>query len=615
VTPFPPGNAAENLETLRDSLHVFFRALAGPPAEGGPEDVLADLPVAVEVFPNRQDNRGWYLVAVAHRAGHVEYGTHSDVEDFAQPSTRALFHLLEDCRVDELLKYHYPGLRSMFMSVQAAELRDRPPAAVLPPPLAPYEALVQLSLGVPAESLGNTSPEILRAVASARAPGARVADVVAATRRIGAALAAEEQTDVLWWELLPGVSYRESTSTLFRSERDAASDAQAHATDAGERADHPFQEVEQQLLPPDEQAAPDEGDPDQFLEEDSDFGTLAQGENGQALQPVGSNAATSVEAPAAPRPFLYPEWDFRARRYRRDWCAVYERFPLSAMTVHALRETLTTYADLLPHIRRHLEHIVPDGYRLVRRVEHGSDLDLDASLEALIDLRAGIAPSERVEARRERGRRDIAVAFLLDLSASTAEYLKAPPNARPRYSHAQRIIDVERQCVALLLGAMEKLGDAYAIYGFSGSGPEYVDFLVIKDLQEQLSNEVAGRVAAIEPIRGTRMGAAIRHTTHKLRGAEARTKLLLLISDGRPYDNDYGVEYGIRGRLDYAMHDTRVALDEARRAGLRPFLLTVDQNGADYLREMCGAANYEVLSDVETLPERVLALYGELVRR
>jgi nitric oxide reductase activation protein len=209
---------------------------------------------------------------------------------------------------------------------------------------------------------------------------------------------------------------------------------------------------------------------------------------------------------------------------------------------------------------------------------------------------------------------------LLDLSASTAEYLKPSPTVRARYPdaglpRAQRIIDVERQCVALLLGAMERLGDAYAIYGFSGSGPEHVQFLVIKDLHEQLSNEVAGRVAAIEPMRGTRMGAAIRHATHKLRGAEARTRLLLLISDGRPYDNDYGVEYGLQGRLDYAMHDTRVALDEARRAGLRPFLLTVDQKGADYLRQMCGSANYEVLGDVELLPERVLALYGELIRR
>jgi hypothetical protein len=635
VTPSAPTPArAAELETLRNPLQVFFRALAGTANEDGQEiDALADLPMAVDVFASREDNRGWYRVAVAHRAGHVEYGTHRlplTFERFARPSiARALFHVLEDCRIDELLKYHYPGLRSTFLAVQAAELGDRPPAAVLPPPVAVYEVLVQLSLGAQVGSLdtrsmfGNASHDILGALQVVRAPGATPQDAAAAARRIYMALAGDasavEQFDAGVWELLPRVSYREAASTLFPSHRESQSPSAAasHPADAGDSADHPLQEVEQQFLPPDVAAPPDAVDLDEFLEEDTDFGTLAHGEEGQALQPVGSNSRSSVDAPAGVRAFRYPEWDFRARRYRRNWCAVYEAFPLSALTVHVLRETLTTYAHLLPHILRHLEQIVPDGYRLVRRVEHGNDLDLDASLEALMDMRAGIAPSERVEARRERGRREIATAFLLDLSASTAEYLKAPRPFKDAslFPRAQRIIDVERQCVALLLGAMEKLGDAYAIYGFSGSGPEQVDFMVIKDLHEQLSNEVAGRVAAIEPIRGTRMGAAIRHATHKLRGADARTKLLVLISDGRPYDNDYGVEYGARGRLDYAMHDTRVALDEARTAGLRPYLLTVDQNGADYLRQMCGESNYEVLSDVERLPERVLALYGELIRR
>ena len=105
------------------------------------------------------------------------------------------------------------------------------------------------------------------------------------------------------------------------------------------------------------------------------------------------------------------------------------------------------------------------------------------------------------------------------------------------------------------------------------------------------------------------MGPAIRHAVTKLDDLEARTKFLILISDGRPQDRGYSRE-GVE--KEYAIHDTRVALNEARKKGITPFCLTVDKEGHDYLRAMCQDMGYEVLADIHSLPRRLPALYRRL---
>ncbi|HEY4317416.1 MAG TPA: hypothetical protein VGN04_07425, partial [Herbaspirillum sp.] len=71
-------------------------------------------------------------------------------------------------------------------------------------------------------------------------------------------------------------------------------------------------------------------------------------------------------------------------------------------------------------------------------------------------------------------------------------------------------------------------------------------------------------------------------------------------------------QYGENAEVDYAIHDTRQALNEARMAGITPFVLTIDPQGNDYLRTMCDGIDYEVLEDINELPARLLALYRTL---
>ena len=162
------------------------------------------------------------------------------------------------------------------------------------------------------------------------------------------------------------------------------------------------------------------------------------------------------------------------------------------------------------------------------------------------------------------------------------------------------------------VAALDAVGDAFGVYAFSGAGRADVRVQVLKELGERLSGAVASRLEAVKPVHTTRMGAAVRHATARLRRHEARTRLLVLISDGRPFDLDYGQEYGEGAEVDYAIRDTRAALGEARAAGVEPFVLTVDPAGGDYLRELAGGLDYEVLVDTASLPLRLLALYRRL---
>jgi nitric oxide reductase activation protein len=187
-------------------------------------------------------------------------------------------------------------------------------------------------------------------------------------------------------------------------------------------------------------------------------------------------------------------------------------------------------------------------------------------------------------------------------------YAYLPPRTQSE-TPRRRIIDVEKEALVLMAEALEALGDAYAVYGFSGYGRDQVDFFIAKEFADRYDARVQGRIAAIKPHRSTRMGPAIRHAIRKLEHQEARLKTLLLLSDGYPQDYDYGKD---RKSKDYGIQDTMMALHEAQLKGIQTFCITVDPAGHDYLRQMCPDANYLVLEDVTALPNELPKIYRGL---
>ncbi|MCH8309202.1 MAG: VWA domain-containing protein, partial [Chloroflexi bacterium] len=334
--------------------------------------------------------------------------------------------------------------------------------------------------------------------------------------------------------------------------------------------------------------------------------------------------------PNEPQTFVYDEWDFRADDYKPRWCIVHQKTMQEGDSAF-YASTLHNYSGLVTRIRRQFEMMVPEMFRRQRKLEDGDEIDIDDLIESIVDMRTGSSPSDKIYWRRNKIHREVAAAFLIDTSASTAEAIDegkrtaddwdAPDDPveymvwlRTRRGEAarrsyKRIIDVEKEAIVLIVNALEAIGDIYGIYGFSGYGRENVEFYTIKDLDEAFSDRVKRRIDRVAPLHATRMGPAIRHATTKLENTDARTKILFLVSDGRPQDRGYSRE-GVE--KEYAVHDTRMALEEARRKDINAFCLTVDKNGHDYLATMCADMGYEVLDNIFDLPERLLYLYRRL---
>ena len=257
---------------------------------------------------------------------------------------------------------------------------------------------------------------------------------------------------------------------------------------------------------------------------------------------------------------------------------------------HAL-ETLRLDAKIkvaLPGVYRQLQALRGED-KLLKKQPYGDDVDIDALVEALADSRHGEEMTERLFMRLNKLERNIAVMFMVDMSGSTKGWIN----------------DAEREALALLCEALETLGDRYAIYGFSGMTRKRCELYRVKAFDEPYSEEIKARISGIRPKDYTRMGVTIRHLTRLLNDVEARNKLLITLSDGKPDDYDtYRGAYGIE--------DTRMALIEAKRSGIHPFCITIDTEARDYLPHMYGAVNYAVIDEVRKLPLKVSDIYRRL---
>ena len=285
---------------------------------------------------------------------------------------------------------------------------------------------------------------------------------------------------------------------------------------------------------------------------------------------------------------FYPEWDFRRQHYRKNWCVMREK-DVPPVRDHFVTDALARHTGVVKHLRRSFE-AMRDENRLLKRQANGEDVDLDALVEALADARDGREMTDRLFTHMHRAERNIAVAFMVDMSGSTKGWIN----------------DAERESLVLLCEALEALGDRYAIYGFSGMTRKRCELYRIKQIDEPYDDEVRARISGIRPQDYTRMGFAIRHLTSLLNEVEARTKILITISDGKP--DDY--HDGYRGQ--YGIEDTRQALIEAKRSGVSSFCITIDKEAREYLPHMYGAAHYIIVDDVRTLPFKVADLYRRL---
>jgi nitric oxide reductase NorD protein len=296
-------------------------------------------------------------------------------------------------------------------------------------------------------------------------------------------------------------------------------------------------------------------------------------------------------------PVHYHEWDYSIQLERPSWVTVLERHP----EVGELDVIETIIADNKPTISRLkylIESMIPQGMQRIRRVEDGDELDINAAVRAMIDIRMGQQPDTRIMMRYKRNVRDLAVMVLLDMSESSNDKVKGQD-----YS----IIDLTRSATVLLADALDRIGDSFALHGFCSDGRHDVHYYRFKDFDQPYNDLVKARLAGMKGAYSTRMGAALRHAGSVLGEQPKARKICFVITDGEPADND------VRDP-QYLRHDTKRAVEELARDGITVYALSLDPHADQYVARIFGAKNYTVIDHLERLPEKLPMLYMGLTR-
>jgi hypothetical protein len=618
---------------LPDSVTSPARATVSPDGRS------ISLPSLLRRYPTAAENERLYLVMAAHEAGHVEFGTYqlrleslSDLIETvrhrygrsqqASPETlaalfqlyphaslvRDLWGLLEDARVEFLLQAEYPGLRNDLARLAAESIGPRDPAQGVMPKELVVDCLLRLSTGEAHDSavpkavreevsiLWGMCQSILKTTASAEET-VRVVDAVYV--RLEELLAAradmikverqeeEKEPDVGQAQSdQPGGEYRAMTEVVYRGSmnpeliswsRESLVGKDRHSTQSDGTA---TRDVQSSAEAPGDRDISSEG---RSLPSVVEEGLTLETDSPLRLEP----------APHEGRAVLYPEWDYRIEGYRVNWCRVVEQ-PAALGSDEFVTTTLAAQQSLVKSLRRFFEGLRPPAFRRVAGQPDGDEVDLDAVVRKIGEQRAGMEGGDRVYVRREKKERQVAVAFLVDISGSTSRQLE----------DGRRVIDIEKAGLVLLCEALDAVGDQYGLYAYSGQGRGKVDFLTIKDFDDRLGPSTAHRLGVLAPQQQNRDGAAIRHTTAKLLARAAKSRILVLLSDGRPLDDQY--------KDDYSLEDTKTALREARQRGVETFCVTIDREAEHYLRRMYADAQYCVIDRIESLPMKLPRLYKQL---
>jgi hypothetical protein len=303
-------------------------------------------------------------------------------------------------------------------------------------------------------------------------------------------------------------------------------------------------------------------------------------------------------------PFHYSEWDYQVQLSRPDWATVIERRQGKG-DPERMDGILEKYKPIASRIRHLIDALQPQGIVRRRGYEEGEELDLNAAVRAMIDIRRGVMPDPRINIRIARHVRDLSIVLLLDLSASTNEKIGGLKEGEEGYEEQPSILDLTRESAGLLAWAIDSIGDNFAVHGFASDGRHDVQYYRFKDFAQGYDDEAKARMAGMKGGLSTRMGAALRHAGWHLAQERAQKRLVLLVTDGEPADID-------ERDPQYLRHDARKAVEDLAMQGIYTYCLTLDPDADRYVARIFGENNYSIVDNVERLPERLPNVFAAL---
>ncbi|WP_233265725.1 nitric oxide reductase activation protein NorD [Grimontia hollisae] len=553
-------NAAEDIEEHEAT------ASPCPTLSGG----IIALPDALE---SPDDNpvlsaKNLYRASAAHAVSHLMYSRprvkseHSSLQQYC-------VELLEDARVEALAIHHFPGLRQLWLPFHLANANGKQESG--------------LSLGL---LTGN--------IEDAATPFHPIINAFNQLITLDNPLEQQQELDKLSGRLAEILQHAEGAEPLIYRDDNAC--LWHESTDAfypwpllSEPQVKRTVNVMEMVNEIDNELADDNAQEIWVLE--YEFFRDGDPENVSMNELEGKQQVSS--------PFYYPEWDYSTGQIRPSWVTLTER-SIKKGTSDAIDALLDTKQAQTRKIRTIVEALQPKGLQRLRKQFEGDELDLDAAIEAIKEIRRGALPDMNIDQRLIRRERDLAVLVLLDLSQSTMEAL-------PDANNDSTVLEIAKEATVMLANAINDIGDPFAIHGFYSNGRNDVRYQRFKDFEQAYDDDVKAKLAGMTGSLSTRMGSALRHAKTFLAQQPQQKKLLLLISDGEPSDIDC---------LDplYLQADTKHAVDDALAMGITPFCLTIDTEADHYIGQMFGSGHYSILDNASRLPDVLPSLFASITR-
>ncbi len=555
------------------------------------ENYLVHLPDAFDRFDGI-DGIDVYRAAAAHAAAHIVYTTESIDADDLSPAQSCMVEIFEDARVEFLAYSRFPGLRRLWLGffehALEIEASDRHPVAGL---------MLRLNRALLDADYRDDEDWIVDIASRYR----KLLEAEAVDRSLVLEFGLEFFSVLGRHEKIPALRVLQDSPVPYRDDNRYLWNFDENGPDAGNVEVLPWRQptrrkyvnVMQMVNEIDSEL--EDGSPQEVWVLPTEL--FPYEDNG-----ISYNQSEGVEQMS--EPFHYDEWDYQVQLARPEWTTVIERRQRRD-DPGVMDKILEKHKPIASRIKHLIDALQPQGIIRQRGYEDGDELDIDAAVRAMIDIRRGIMPDPRVNIRITRHLRDLSMVLLMDLSASTNDRIGELKEDEEGYQEQPRILDLTREATGLLSWAVDAIGDNYAVHGFASDGRHDVQYYRFKDFDESYSDDSKARLAGMTGGLSTRMGAALRHAGHHLDQQSSRKRLILLLTDGEPADID-------ERDPQYLRQDTRHAVEELAARGIHSYCLTLDPNADSYVARIFGANNYSIVDNIERLPERLPRVFSAL---
>lgn len=281
--------------------------------------------------------------------------------------------------------------------------------------------------------------------------------------------------------------------------------------------------------------------------------------------------------------YLYPEWDSKLKRYRKDWCCLFETDAKVDENHHSGSineldkrnlQLLNNYIGAI-HNERRWRNAQADG----------EDIDIDATQDFMISLRAHQSPNERVYRRKPTISPDWCVLVLLDQSLSTESWIGD-----------KQVLEIEKNIAELLGRALDGANVQWGLASFYSETRKAVHFHWHKRFSKNKARTSScwNSLQRLRPEGATRLGPVLRHGVRVLSKMKNQKKLVLFISDTKPTDFDY-----YEGQ--YGANDFAKAIQEARQSSIYFHVCAIQDKDRKKANHFFHSSEFSIVSKSDDL--------------